>query len=169
LFAFSNFRLLEPQQLQYIFIALHNFKLEKTIKMNNREIKISLFYCSNSFSTEEINECSSRIEDVQLNAISLPCSGRINLLYILKAIETVSDGVILLTCKIGECKYLQGNLRAQKRIEAVDDLLDETGIGRGCVKCVCLEEGHKIETLVNEINKFCKHLQTKTQSIKEIV
>jgi coenzyme F420-reducing hydrogenase delta subunit len=137
--------------------------------MNNHEIKISLFYCSNSFSDEEIHECSSKIQDVRLNAISLPCSGKINLLYILKAVETVSDGAILLTCKIGECKYLQGNLRAQKRVEAVDDLLDETGFGRGCVKCICLEEGHKIETLVNEINNFCKHLKTKTQSVKEKV
>jgi coenzyme F420-reducing hydrogenase delta subunit len=137
--------------------------------MNNQVINISLFYCSNSFSNEEIHYCATKIEGVQLDAISLPCSGKVNLLYLLKAIETGSDGVILLTCKIGECKYLQGNLRAQKRIDTVDDLLDEAGFGRGCIKCIHLKEGYTIETLVNEIINFRKHLKTKLQPIKEKV
>ncbi|HEX7492722.1 MAG TPA: hydrogenase iron-sulfur subunit, partial [Bacteroidales bacterium] len=88
--------------------------------MNNQVVDITLFYCSNSYSAEEIQYCASKIENIKLYAVSLPCSGRVNLLYLLKAIETGSDGVILLTCKIGECKFLQGNLRAQKRIEAID-------------------------------------------------
>ncbi|MGA2407223.1 MAG: hydrogenase iron-sulfur subunit [Bacteroidales bacterium] len=137
--------------------------------MNNQIINISLFYCSNSFSTEEIHYCATKIENVKLNAVSLPCSGRVNLLYLLKAIETGSDGVILLTCKIGECKYLQGNLRAQKRIDAIDDLLDEAGFGRGCIKCVHLQEGNKVDTLVDEISNFRKHLNTSPQYIKEKV
>jgi coenzyme F420-reducing hydrogenase delta subunit len=135
--------------------------------MNNQIINISLFFCSNSFSTEEIHYCATKIENVKLNAVSLPCSGRVNLLYLLKAIETGSDGVILLTCKIGECKYLQGNLRAQKRIDAIDDLLDEAGFGRGCIKCVHLQEGNKVDTLVDEISNFRKHLKTSPQYIKE--
>jgi len=137
--------------------------------MNNQIINISLFYCSNSFSSEEIHYCSAKIEDVQLNAISLPCSGKVNFLYLLKAIETGSDGVVLLTCRIGECKYLQGNLRAQMRIEAIDDLLDETGFGRGCVRCFQLREEQKIETLVNEINSFKNHLKTIAPVIKKKV
>jgi coenzyme F420-reducing hydrogenase delta subunit len=137
--------------------------------MNNKVINISLFYCSNSLSSEEIHSCTSKIENVQLNTISLPCSGRVNLLYLLKAIETGSDGVILLTCKIGECKYLQGNLRAQKRIEAVDDLLDESGFGRGCIKCVPLQDEDKMEMLVNEISNFAMHLKTQAIFVKEKV
>jgi coenzyme F420-reducing hydrogenase delta subunit len=137
--------------------------------MKNQQLQISLFYCSNSLSAEEIQYCNSKIEGVRLKAISLPCSGKVNLLYLLKAIETGADGVMLMTCKIGECKYLQGNLRAQKRIEAVDDLLDEAGFGRGCIKCVHLQEEHKLETIVNEIISFGKQLRTKSQLIKEKV
>jgi coenzyme F420-reducing hydrogenase delta subunit len=137
--------------------------------MNKQVVNITLFYCSNSFSTEEIHYCAAKIENVKINAISLPCSGRVNLLYLLKAIETGSDGVILLTCKIGECKYLQGNLRAQKRIKAIDDLLDETGFGRGCIKCVYLMEENNIEPLVIEIRNFSNHLKTNPQLTKEKV
>lgn len=137
--------------------------------MNNQKLNISLFYCSNSLTTEEIQSCASNIKDVHLKAISLPCSGRVNLLYLLKAIETGDDGVILLTCPIGECTYIQGNLRAQKRIEAVDDLLDEAGFGKGCIKCVPLQEKNKIEALIDEIKSLSLHLKTKPQLIKEQV
>jgi coenzyme F420-reducing hydrogenase delta subunit len=127
-----------------------------------------LFYCSNSISPEDIGQCASKIEDVQLKTISLPCSGKANLLYLLKSIETGSDGVLVMTCKYGECKYLQGNLRAEKRIEAVDDLLIESGMPKGCVKCVHLEEGNKTDIIAGEINTFAKYLKAQpvTEKIK---
>ena len=137
--------------------------------MNNQIVDITLFYCSNSFSAEEIHHCASKIANVNLNAVSLPCSGRVNAIYLLKAVETGSDGVILLTCKPGECKFLQGNLRAQKRIEAIDDLLNETGFGRGCIKCVNLQEEHNTDLLVKEISNFYKHLKTNRQLVEEKV
>lgn len=137
--------------------------------MNKQIINLSLFYCSNSISTKEINYCAAKIENVQINAVSLPCSGKVNLLYLLKAIEKGSDGVLLLTCKIDECKYLQGSIRAQKRIETLDELLFEAGLGKGCIKCIHLKEGHKTDTLVNEINNFKMHLKTNAQLIKENV
>jgi coenzyme F420-reducing hydrogenase delta subunit len=134
--------------------------------MDNQVFDITLFYCTNSFTTQEIHSCASKIDSIKLNAISLPCSGKVNLLYLLKAIETGSDGVIILTCRQGECKYLQGNLRAQKRIEAVDNLLEESGLGSGCIKCINLPEEHKTEALANEIVNFCKQLKTKTELVK---
>ena len=137
--------------------------------MSDQVINISLFYCSNSFSVKEIQKCTSEIANVQMNTISLPCSGKVNLIYLLKSIETGSDGVVLLTCKTGECKYLQGNLRAQKRIRAIDDLLYEAGIGRGHIKCIHLQEGNNIENLISEILHFSRDLKKESQSIKEKV
>jgi coenzyme F420-reducing hydrogenase delta subunit len=126
--------------------------------MINQVKNISLFYCSNSFSAEEIQTYASEIVNVNLNTISLPCSGKVDLLYLLKAIETGSDGVVLVTCRKGECKYLQGNLRSRKRIDAIDDLLFEAGIGRGHIKCVHLQEEHKTDTLKSELIHFCRDL-----------
>lgn len=161
------------KQKKYIFtdekITKSNLKADNITKMNNQLTTISLFYCSNSLSPEEIQKCASGVADVQINAISLPCSGRVNLLYLIKAIETGADGVLLLTCPIGECTYIQGNLRAQKRIEAVDDLLVEAGLERGCIKCVPLQEVNKVAKVTNEISIFSKHLKAETQFIKELV
>jgi coenzyme F420-reducing hydrogenase delta subunit len=77
--------------------------------------------------------------------------------------------VLLLTCPIGECTYVQGNLRAQKRIEAVDDLLVEAGLARGCIKCVPLQETNKVGMVLNEISILSKYLKTQSQLIKEEV
>lgn len=122
--------------------------------MKNQVIRISLFYCSNSISEAELKSVADSLEGIILDTISLPCSGKVNLLYLLKSIETGSDGLILATCKYGECKYLQGNYRAKKRIDHVDELLSETGFGSGFVRFVNLEEENKINLLKSTINNL---------------
>ena len=117
--------------------------------MKNPSITISLFYCANSLTPEEISRCNDIIKDVKINSVSLPCSGKVNLLYLLKAIETGSDAVLLATCKFGDCKFLQGNIRAEKRVEAVDELLNESGLGRNHIKFVQLNSQNNIEQITN--------------------
>ena len=135
--------------------------------MNNHTIKISLFYCSNSLSPEEISTCLNQTKDIELKTISLPCSGKVNIQYLLKSIETGSDGVMLATCKFGDCKFVQGNFRAEKRVQAVDELLAESGLAKGHVKFVELkDEKKKIESLVNEINNLRNKLKDEPQLIK---
>lgn len=137
--------------------------------MKNQPVKISLFYCANSLSTLEINDCTKQLEDVKLNTISLPCSGKVNLLYLLKALETGSDAVILAGCKLGECKYIQGNLRAQKRIEAINDLLNEIDLGLECVRFVELSDFNKTEKIINGIIDIRKQIKTEQKKVTEKV
>jgi coenzyme F420-reducing hydrogenase delta subunit len=137
------------------------------MNMKTRILKISLFYCSNSLTAEEIQTASGKIENVDLKTFSLPCSGKVNLLYLLKAIETGSDGAVLMTCKMGECKFLQGNLRAQKRIDSVNELLEETGIGKERVLFISLEEKNSTASIITELNKFSKQLQATLEAAKE--
>ena len=109
---------------------------------------------------------NERVKDMKISSISLPCSGKVNLLYLLKAIETGSDGVLLVSCKLGDCKYLQGNFRAQKRIEYVDNLLAEIGFERRHVRFVSLEEVNKAGTLLAAINELAETLRVELQEVK---
>ncbi len=59
----------------------------------------------------------------------MPCTGRVDILLVLKAFESGVDGVYLAGCLEGECHFLRGNLRARRRVEYVKGLLDEVGIG----------------------------------------
>jgi F420-non-reducing hydrogenase iron-sulfur subunit len=60
--------------------------------------------------------------------VRVPCTGRIDVLYILKAFEEGADGVFVAGCREGECHYLTGNIRAKKRVAYVKAQLSQLGI-----------------------------------------
>jgi F420-non-reducing hydrogenase iron-sulfur subunit len=120
--------------------------------VNNQSLKIYLFYCSSSFDPLELVRGYSKHID-ELRAIPLPCSGKLDILYLTKAFETGADGVAVVTCKQGECRYLEGNLRARKRVEAVDALLEEIGLGKGRLVIIQMGDGG-IEQAIREVDNF---------------
>ena len=89
----------------------------------------------------------------ELKAIPLPCSGKIDIPYLTKAFETGADGVAVVICKQGECRFLEGNLRARKRAEAVDALLEETGLGKGRIAVIQIKDGG-MEQVMREVEDF---------------
>ena len=64
-----------------------------------------------------------------IKIIKLPCTGKIDVLYLLKTFESGADGVYVAGCMEGDCHYLTGNLRARKRVEYTQKILDEVGVG----------------------------------------
>ncbi len=69
-----------------------------------------------------------------IRMIKLPCTGKIEVIHLLKALEAGADGVYAAGCMEGECHYLKGNLWARKRVDYVKKLLDELGIDPGRVE-----------------------------------
>jgi len=127
--------------------------------MSNQPLEIYFFYCSNCLDTETLRRSFGKCEkESTFKTISLPCSGKLELIYLLKAFESGADGAMLITCKKGECRYLEGNLRAQKRVEAVNALLHETGLGRGRVRLVQMEEG-AMERIIDELDSLTEAIR----------
>jgi coenzyme F420-reducing hydrogenase delta subunit len=129
-------------------------------------MNIYIFYCSNCLDTNAFRKCLEINEndraDNHVKTISLPCSGKVDLLYLLKAFEKGSDGVLLVTCKHGECKFLEGNLRARKRAEAVDSMLEEIGLGKGRMIVVQKnEEG--VEQITAALGQLKRNILQDTQ------
>lgn len=60
--------------------------------------------------------------------VMVPCTGRIDVLHLLHAIETGADGVFLSGCLIGDCHYLTGNQKATKRVASVKKALQQIGV-----------------------------------------
>lgn len=63
-----------------------------------------------------------------VHIVLVPCSGRVDDLFILKAFENGADGVYVAGCEEGSCHFVSGNLRVKKRIAALKKLLNEIGI-----------------------------------------
>lgn len=120
--------------------------------MNNQSFKIYLFCCLSNFNLDELTQNGMETSD-DLKIVPVPCSGKIDILYLTKAFETGADGIAVLTCKNGECRYLEGNLRAMKRVEAVEELLEETGLGKGRTLVLQMDEGG-IEKVIRELDGF---------------
>ncbi len=121
--------------------------------MIRRVATIHLFYCANSLTGAELQSLQAQLDADGLRALSLPCSGKATIPYLLKAFEKGADGVVLCTCPEPQCKHLEGNLRASRRAEAVDGLLDEIGFGKGRVVVVTKEQGRS-ERLIDVIRQL---------------
>jgi F420-non-reducing hydrogenase iron-sulfur subunit len=128
------------------------------IQVNDRELRIYFFYCSNSPGGEDIVRHCSQLGGIGVKAVSLPCSGKADILYLLKAFEKGADGAVVIACRERECCNLEGNLRAGKRAKAVDSLLEEAGLGRGRIVVVQMEE-NGIEQAGRKIGEFCETIR----------
>jgi F420-non-reducing hydrogenase iron-sulfur subunit len=60
--------------------------------------------------------------------IRVMCSGMVDPVYVLKALETGFDGVLIAGCHIGDCHYISGNVKAQERIAKLRTLLHTLGL-----------------------------------------
>lgn len=88
---------------------------------------ITVFYCINTF-FEEVSLPAGCENNYELQTVKLPCSGMVKDVFLLKAFETGADAVVVLVCPEEQCRYVQGSIRARKRVEWVQDLLDEIGL-----------------------------------------
>ena len=71
---------------------------------------------------------SERERPVAVHEVALPCTGRLQPEHLLKAFEAGADAVCVIDCARGECLYLEGSQRAERRAEYVGKLLDEIGL-----------------------------------------
>jgi coenzyme F420-reducing hydrogenase delta subunit len=93
----------------------------------NFKPKITVFHCINIF-YQGVSLPGDGENNYQLQVVKLPCSGMIKDIVLLKAFEAGADAVIVLVCPEEQCRYVQGSIRARKRVEWVQNLLDEIGL-----------------------------------------
>ncbi len=94
---------------------------------SNTKPKITLFHCINCFNEASALPLDGR-DDVEMNVVRLACSSMIKDIVLLKAFEAGADGVLVWVCPEGQCRYVEGNTRAKKRIQWVQSLLDDIGL-----------------------------------------
>ncbi len=117
------------------------------------EKKIVAFCCENSSykAAETVNENS--ILDL-VDIVRLPCSGKVEVGMVLKCLENDHPGVLILGCPVDNCKYINGNVRAQKRVEMVKKALQNAGINENRVYMdfISSVDSYKFITIVKEMN-----------------
>ena len=126
--------------------------------MNKQTPKIYFFHCATSYDQEVLLR-SYTPQTGEIKIVSLPCSGKLDILYLIKAFDTGADGAAIMICKEGECRYMEGNIRARKRAQAIDELLQEAGLGKGRTKVIQMDD-RGITGAVRELEDFLLQIKT---------
>jgi len=80
-----------------------------------------------------------------IKIIAVPCTGRVDSLHLLKALEDGADGVLVAGCLSGRCHFQTGNLHANQRVEHVRGLLEEIGLERERVRMINVSAGMGVQ------------------------
>jgi coenzyme F420-reducing hydrogenase delta subunit len=73
--------------------------------------------------------------------IRVPCSGKVDAIHIMKALEKGADGVIVAGCLEGDCHFKNGNIRAARRVDSVRKILEDIGMGGDRVEMFTMSAG----------------------------
>ena len=121
--------------------------------------KLALFYCERTPESSEQDKQS--LEQKYGNSIRLfpiPCSGRIESLHLLRALEEFADAAYLIACPQGECRYFEGNLRAKKRAQKAQEIIKSIGLEDERIGIVMNEHTKSLARQTEEIMRSISHL-----------
>jgi coenzyme F420-reducing hydrogenase delta subunit len=126
--------------------------------MKSRAVRTYVFYCANNLAAGPISRLDKTTEREVVRTVSLPCSGKIDIPYLMKAFETGADGAVIVTCKRNDCHHFEGNLRAHKRAEGIDSLLEEIGFGVGRMAVIECQTADGAQT-ITAIEQFMERIR----------
>ena len=129
--------------------------------VNQFEPKIVSFLCNwCSYAGADLAGTSRITYPQNIRIIRVPCSGRVDPLFVVKAFLDGADGVMVLGCHPGDCHYQQGNYYAQRRYSIMHKLLDFTGVesDRLFVDWVSASEGKKFAEVVTKFTQQVREL-----------
>ena len=100
----------------------------------------------------------------------VPCTGRINPFYIVKALQAGADGVLVSGCHPGECHYISGNLVARRKFAMLKSFLDYIGIegDRTTFTWVSASEGERFAQVIKGVTAKVQALGPARKLVKKL-
>jgi len=95
-----------------------------------------------------------------IKIIRVMCSGRVNPVFVVNALQQGADGVLIGGCHPGDCHYERGNYLARRRFSVLQKFLEYLGIDPRRVRMtwVSASEGNKFANVVREVTEDIKKL-----------
>ena len=124
--------------------------------LKGQELRIVGFLCNwCSYGGADTAGVGRFAQPTDLRIVRVPCSGRINPLFIMKALTAGADGVLVSGCHPRDCHYAEGNFYARRRLEVIKALLPTLGIDprRFEYTWVSASEGQRWQHVVDTFTK----------------
>ena len=102
--------------------------------------------------------------------IRVPCTGRINPFYIVKALQEGADGVLVSGCHPGECHYISGNLVARRKFATLKSFLNYIGMegDRTMFTWVSASEGDRFAQVIKGVTANVQALGPASKLVKKL-
>jgi F420-non-reducing hydrogenase iron-sulfur subunit len=123
--------------------------------------KIVAFLCNwCSYAGADLAGVSRMQYPPHIRVVRVPCSGRINPLFLVAALQNGADGVLVSGCHPGDCHYLSGNLVARRKFAVMKSMLEYVGIEPGRVQFswVSASEGGRFAALIAQVTEDVRKL-----------
>ncbi|MBN1381982.1 MAG: hydrogenase iron-sulfur subunit [Deltaproteobacteria bacterium] len=102
--------------------------------------------------------------------VRVPCTGRINPFYVVKALQEGADGVLVSGCHPGECHYITGNLHARRKFAMLKNFLSYIGLeeDRTIFTWVSASEGERFAQVIKGVTEKVRALGPANKLVKKI-
>jgi coenzyme F420-reducing hydrogenase delta subunit len=129
--------------------------------MEDSKVHITVFYCARQ--GEKIGQILEGLNGggaKKFRRVPLPCSGKLEVFQLTKALEGGADGVALFGCPEEACRYLVGSSRARGRVAHTGKILEAIGLGKDRVRRFVLEDQDPAKT-AQEIGEWVNRVQSR--------
>jgi len=123
-----------------------------------------------TFTAADLAGTSRLIYPQNVRIVRMMCSGMVDPMYILKSFIEGADGVLVGGCWPGDCHYINGNLKARRRVALLHKLLETFGIGkeRLWLRWIAASEGNMFAETVAEMTEHLKELGPSPLKLQKI-
>jgi len=122
--------------------------------MNDYEPRIIAFVCNwCTYTAADLAGTSRLVQPSNIRMIRMMCTGMVDPKYVVKALLEGADGVLISGCHPGDCHYINGNLKARRRVKLLQEILPRFGFDQRRVKLTWIgaSEGIDFARTVKEL------------------
>ncbi|HID26820.1 MAG TPA: hydrogenase iron-sulfur subunit, partial [Methanosarcinales archaeon] len=140
-------------------IQLKNYEQEQILAQikalhNKSEFPLILGFLCNwcSYAGADMAGISRIQYPTNIRIIRIPCTGFLDIRFVIEAFNQGIDGVLVAGCRMGECHYTTGNYHAKTRMEVLKKILKYVGFDerRLRVQWISASDGPKFAEIVTE-------------------
>lgn len=129
--------------------------------MAEYEPTIIAFVCNwCTYTAADLAGTSRLIQPANVRMIRMMCTGMVDTKYIIKALLEGADAVLISGCHPGDCHYINGNLKARRRIKLLKEILPKFGLNERRLKMTWIGASEGID--------FAKTVQAMVAEVKAI-
>ena len=121
-------------------------------------LTLCCYWCA--YAGADLAGISRRQYPTNIRILRVQCTGMVHPNLVIEALTKGADGVLILGCHPGDCHYLEGNLRARSRAEAIGMMLEDFGLEaeRFRLEWVSAAEAPRFAEVVTEMVEQVKKL-----------